>query len=925
VSILTSTFTFLFTDIEGSTRLWELYPETMNPALARHDAILRQSIEDHQGLIVKTTGDGCHAVFETAAGAIAAALDAQRALSADPWKEIHPQALRVRMGVHTGEAEKRAGDYYGPALNRAARLMSIGHGGQVLISASAAELARDILPFGMTLLDLGEHRLKDLVRPEHIFQLVHPDLPASFPPIKSLDAFPNNLPIQITSFIGREGEIDESKRLLSTARLVTFTGSGGTGKTRLAQQVAAEALPMFTDGVWLVELAPLTDPDLVLQTVAGVLEMRAVQGIPLLDLVTDYLRGKSLLLILDNCEHLIGTCAELADHLLRACPALKILASSREGLGIAGEVTYHVPSLSLPDPANLTPDRLLMSEAVQLFLERAGAVNPHFSLTEANAPAIAQICRRLDGIPLALELAAARLKLFSAEQIASRLNDRFRLLTGGSRTALPRQQTLRALIDWSYDLLSEPERALLRQLSVFVGGWAFDAADAVCSDLDVLSLLEMLVNKSLVVMEEDKGQARYNMLETIRQYARDKLIEAGEAANMRDRHLDYFLQYLEEAETGLRGGEAFEWFDLLEADYDNIRAATEWGQEQRPVDALLLVGNIIFYWTFRADDRVQALHWLNELLTNVRKGLPVEGSSSKRVLSAVARGQITAGLLLMGLGDYPAATAAFEDAIALERELGDRFWLGFALGMRASQAISMGDVTGARAAAEESLALMHDLDDKRWLLLSMPILAGIEYRQGNKTKADKLRLEISQVLDKVDHPLFMPSFLGLGLQARIEARFEDAQAYFHKGLEIAQRLRSKLFVVVMESELAHVARERGDLQGAKDAYRRLIWKWKDFGQNAAVAHQLECFAFIARHEGEAERAARLLGAAEALRDAIGVPMLSDERIGYEQETASLRDQMDAGAFATIWTEGRAMDLERAISYAVSTTQLETAA
>ena len=916
-SVPTSTYTFLFTDIEGSTRLWELYPEAMKPALARHDAILRQSIEAHQGQVVKTTGDGCHAVFETAAGAIGTALDAQRALSSDPWNEIHPQALRVRMGVHTGEAEKRAGDYYGPALNRAARLMSIGHGGQVLLSASTAELARDILPAGTTLLDLGGHRLKDLIRPEHIFQLVYSELPASFPPLRSLDAYPNNLPIQITSFIGREREIDEAKRLLTTARLVTFTGSGGTGKTRLAQQVAAEALSMFTDGVWLVELAPLTDPNLVLQTVAGVLELRTVQGSPLLDLVTDYLRGKSLLLILDNCEHLIGACAELADHLLHACPAVKILASSREGLGIAGEVTYHVPSLSLPDQANPTPDRLLKSEAAQLFLERASAVNPHFSLTEANAQAVSQICRRLDGIPLALELAAARLKLFTADQIASRLNDRFRLLTGGSRTALPRQQTLRALIDWSYDLLSEPEHVLLRQLSVFVGGWTFEAADAVCLDLDVLSLLEMLVNKSLVVMEENQGQARYNMLETIRQYARDKLIEAGEAASLRDRHLDYFLQFLEEAETGLRSGEAFKWFDRLEADYDNIRAATEWGQEQRPLDTLLLVGNIIFYWTFRADDRLQALHWLNELITKVKNGLPLDGTIPQRVMSAVARGQIIAGLLLMGLGDTPAASVALEDAIALERELGNRFWLGFALGMRASQAITVGDVAVAQAAAEESLALMRELEDKRWLLVSMPVLAGIEYRLGNEAKADQLRQEISRVLDKVDHPLFMPSFLGLGLQARIERRFADAQAYFRKGFEIAQRLRSKLFVVVMESELAHVARESGDLQGAKDAYRRLIWKWKDFGQNAAVAHQLECFAFIARQEGEAERAVRLLGAAEALREAIRVPMRSDERIEYEKERASLRDQMDAAAFTAAWAEGRDIDLEQAISFAVT--------
>ncbi|OGO38370.1 MAG: hypothetical protein A2W35_03935 [Chloroflexi bacterium RBG_16_57_11] len=910
-----STVTFLFTDIEGSTRLWEQYPEAMKPVLARHDLMLRQAVESNRGHIVKTTGDGCHAAFETAAGAVVAALAGQQALMADPWIEIQPQTLRVRMGVHTGEAEARSGDYYGSAVNRAARLMSISHGTQVLVSNSTAELVRDGLPTGTSLLDLGEHRLKDLIRPEHVFQLVHPALPSAFPQLKSLDAYPNNLPIQLTSFIGREREIGETKRLLSTARLVTLTGSGGTGKTRLALQVAADELPDFLDGVWLVELAPLSEAEMVLPALASALELGDMPGVLLLDLVTSYLHHRRLLLVLDNCEHLIDACAQLADHLLRLCPSVKILASSREGLGIAGEVTYHVPSLSLPTVDDLTPEALSSSEAAQLFVERATAVNPHFTLTAGNLAAIAQVCRRLDGIPLALELSAARIKLFTVEQIAARLDDRFRLLTGGSRTALPRQQTLRAMIDWSYDLLTEPERLLLRRLSVFVGGWTFEAADAVCSDLDVLTLLEQLVNKSLVGMEEFQDQARYALLETIRQYARDKLIESGETAAMRDRHFDYFLQITGQAAPGLLGSQAFEWFDRLAADYDNLRAAIEWGQEGRPEDTLLLAGNIIFFWVFRADDRLQAFTWLKDLLLRVEEQ-PTERPGSRRRLRARARGRIAISQLLLSQGDTPAATESFKVAIALERELGQELWLAIALGMAASLAIINGDLEGARQAAEESLSLS-GVYDRRWLLISLPILMWIEHRLGNQARADQLRQEIRRCLEQVDHPMFMPIFLSLGIEARYQGRSEDARMYFREGLKIAQRLKSRSFVAAMESELAHLARGKGDLQQSKEAYRKLIYTWRELGQIAAVANILECFGYIAHREGEMERAVRLLGAAEKLRENIRVPMRDAERLEYDATVASLRGQLDAAAFDSAWAEGRAMDLERAIRYATT--------
>ena len=451
----TGTITFLFTDIEGSTKLWQDQPQAMQSALARHDALLRQAVELHDGFLIKTTGDGVYAAFATASDALAAALAAQCALQTELWDLTAP--ISVRMGLHTGSAEEREGDYYGAVINRVARLMAVGHGGQTLLSDVTQALTRDLLPPAASLLALGEHRLKDLSRPEPVFQLLHPSLPANFPPLRSLNnpGLPNNLPQQMNSFIGREKEMAEIKALLAKTHLLTLTGIGGSGKTRLSLQAAADLLDGEGDGVWLVELAALADPALVPQTVAQVLGVKEEAGQPIQRTLAEALKPKRLLLILDNCEHLISACASLAADLLRSCPGLHILASSREPLNVVGEQTYRVPSLSLPDPRRArTVESLSQYEAVRLFIERAQAVQPTFTVTDQNAPAVGQVCFQLDGIPLAIELAAARIRSLSVEEVNARLDDRFRLLTGGSRTALPRQKTLRALVDWSYGLLT---------------------------------------------------------------------------------------------------------------------------------------------------------------------------------------------------------------------------------------------------------------------------------------------------------------------------------------------------------------------------------------------------------------------------------------------------------------------------------------
>jgi predicted ATPase/class 3 adenylate cyclase len=665
-SLPSGTITFLFSDIEGSTQKWEHSPELMRPAFSRQELIMRAAMQAHGGYVYKMIGDAFQVAFAAAPPAVEAALEAQRALQAEAWGEIGP--IRVRMALHTGITEERGDDYVGPLLNRVARLMSAGHGGQVLLTQATCDLVRDKLPEGASLRDMGERRLKDLVRPEHVYELVSADLPADFPPLKTLDAYPHNLPIQLTSFIGREKEIGELEKALSEHRLVTLTGSGGTGKTRLSLQVAAQVMDAHPDGVWFLELAPLTDPGLVPSSLAGLLGLRetAETKQPINELLSGYLRNRKALLVFDNCEHLIEACAKLADLLLRSCQEVTILATSREALGLPGELAWPVPSLSLPDMKQL-PDieQLSQYESVRLFSDRAVLVQPHFALTKDNALAVAQTCYRLDGIPLAIELAAARVKMISVEQIASRLDDRFRLLTGGSRTALPRQQTLRATIDWSYNLLSDPEKLLFRRLAVFMGGWTLELAEQVCSDggiepLEVLDLLGRLVDKSLVAVIDGKSGARYRILETVRQYAREKLFETDEAAHIRDQHLKAFLDLAEQAEPEIRSANQLSWLDRLDEEIDNLREALEWSSDREPEACLRLASALWRFWSIRAY-RDEARDWLPRALSSM------PGPSTVHRARALGR----AAQIMSNLGHDDSARALANEGLALGTELGD--------------------------------------------------------------------------------------------------------------------------------------------------------------------------------------------------------------------------------------------------------------
>jgi predicted ATPase/class 3 adenylate cyclase len=575
----TGTVTFLFTDLEGSTRLWEQHPAVMKGALARHDEILRGAVEAQGGHVVKTTGDGIHAVFGAAEDAIEAAVAAQRRLGAASWDATGP--LRVRMGLHTGSAELRGRDYYGSALNRAARLMAVAHPGQVVCSQTTADLVHDSLPLSVGLRELGRHQLRDLARPENVYQLTHPELAVEFPPLRSVDAFPGNLPVQVTSLVGRGEEIAAIGRTLGEERLVTLTGVGGVGKTRLAVQSAAEVLPSYVDGAWFCELAAAGDPEAMVQVIAAALGVHPDSTVRLEVRVREWLGTRRLLLVLDNCEHLLGAASRFADQVLRACPHVRLLATSREPLDIAGERVMRVRSLMVPDPG-VEPDPVSETDAMRLFAERAGSAEPDFRMTPGSRRAVAEVCRRLDGIPLAIELAAARVVSMSAEEILERLDERFRLLTGGRRTAVERHQTLRATVDWSYSLLKPEEQVVFDRLGVFPGSFDATAAEAVASGdgvegWGVLDALTGLVHKSMATTISGEGVTRYQLLETMRQYAREHLDQAGDADRRRRAHAAYYSRFAERvADAFVTGRDTGLMWSRYQLELDNYRAAVTW-------------------------------------------------------------------------------------------------------------------------------------------------------------------------------------------------------------------------------------------------------------------------------------------------------------------------------------------------------------
>jgi len=865
------TVTFLCTDVEASTALLQsLGDRRYADVLAEHRRLLREAFAAGRGREVDTQGDAFLVVFARASDAVAAARTAQLALLRHPWPE--GASPRVRIGLHTGEPVQGTEGYVGLDVHRAARICSAGHGGQILVSEPTRALVAEAPPDGMSFQELGEHRLKDLAEPMRLFQVVAAELPLAFPPLNTLDDRPNNLPAELTTFIGRDREIAEVKGLFPAARLVTLTGFAGVGKTRLALRAAADLLPDYPHGAWLAELAPLTDGALVAKAVAAAFGLREQSG-GLTEALTAFLRSKTALLVLDNCEHLIAACAGLAETLLRTCPDLRLLATSREPLGILGEVVWRVPALSIPSLKELPPiEELSRYEAVLLFTDRAALSRPGFRLTSSNAAAVVQVTRRLDGIPLAIELAAARVKTLPAETIAAKLDDRFRLLTGGARTALPHRQTMRAALDWSYDLLAEPERVVLRRLSVFAGGFSAEAAEQVCGDdaegADILDRLTSLVDKSLVVFDERVEPARYGLLESVRQYAGEKLERAGEAAAVRRRHCDWCLGFAERAAAAMSGPEAKAWMARFDAEHDNFRSALEWSSaDPGGADAALrLAGRLSGFWNFRG-------HW-HEGRGWLERALARSDEAPREVLPAALQG---ATYFAFEQHDYKRATELGEWGVAVCRDVGDRpnmcrllRWLGVT-------ALRQRDTARGTALLEEGLGIAREMNDPWQTSATLAQLGIVARRQGEYDRAVVLHEECL-ALAKTAGDGFLIAFnlRNLGYDALEQHDQDRAQAYFADGLTLS---------------------------------RDLNHRW-------VIGECLEGLGVVARNQGQYDRAARLLGAAGAVLDPIGNTRQPEEQAALEERTAATRLSLGDAAFDEAWTHGQAMTLEQAVEYAL---------
>lgn len=908
------TVTFLFTDIEGSTQRWDRDRHAMGAALARHDAILRDAIAKHGGFLFKAVGDGFCAAFATAAEAARAALEAQRALHEADFTAVG--GVPVRAALHTGAAEERDGDYFGPAVNRIARLLAIGHGGQILVSRTTADLLQGDLPEASHLRDLGAHRLRDLAHAEHVFQLDVPELPQTFPALRSLGGFPNNLPPQLTSFVGREHEIAEIADLLREHRLVTLVGAGGSGKTRCALAAGADLLERFTDGVWLVELAPISDASLVTACVARALGVRESTDQPLIDTVIAHLDTREALLIVDNCEHVIESACDVVRAILRGCPGVRVLATSRETLNTAGEHSLRLPSLAVPPAAQLTASGVLAYGAVTLFADRALASDASFVLSDEAAPFVAEIARRLDGIPLALELAAARIKVLTPKQLAQRLNERFRVLTGGDRSALPRHQTMRALIDWSYDLLSERERALFRKVSIFAGGFTLESAVAVCGDESsdefvVLDLISSLVDKSLI--QADRDEQRYRLLESTRQYALEKLTEANELAPAASAHAAAFLALAKRLDESYNETPDAAWIALVEPELENWRAALEWALTGR-ADVLLgqrLAAALSRVWAFFVT--VEGRRWLLAAEAAVDAETPadvvalldlvesqIDGilgmhaqsyEAAQRALrryetlgdsGGVAQAQRHAGRSLVFLGRVAEGEPLLRDALARFERVGNRILAGAAMENLAVARNASGDSAGARRLYSDALAVFKQNGAERLAVALATNLAEAEFRDGDAEAALQLVRE-ALASDRLAVVSYRAALLASNTAAYLVAlrRFDEARAAGRDALAKARDLQYSVAVTWALQHLAAVAAMRpGEGATANDSRMR---------------------------------AAKLVGYVDARLGKLGLPREYTEQQEYDAMTLALGAALGPERLVQAGQEGRVWSEERAIA------------
>jgi predicted ATPase/class 3 adenylate cyclase/DNA-binding CsgD family transcriptional regulator len=1005
----TGTVTLVLADVEGSTRLWETQPEQMTAAFARLDHALGDLVSAHGGVrpVEQGEGDSFVVAFARASDAVACALELQRAPLAP---------IRLRIGVHTGEVQLRdEGNYVGPTINRTARIRDLAHGGQTVLSGTTEDLVADVLPADAWLVDLGRHELRGVPRPERVVQLCHPDMRNDFPPLRAPNVVvSHNLPVQLTSFVGREAEMHDARQLLADNRLVTLTGAGGAGKTRLGVEIAVRIAPEFRDGVWYVDLAPITHPGVVPVAVARALGLPDQPGRSTIDTITRFVTDRQMLVVLDNCEHLLDACAALVVALLGGAAELTLLATSREPIGVTGEATWRVPSLSVADAA------------IELFADRARLAQTGFTVTDDNAATVAEICRRLDGMPLAIELAAARVRALSPAQILDGLHDRFRLLTGGARTAVRRQQTLRASVDWSHALLSEPERVLFRRLAVFVGGFGLDAAQAVAGGGDVeryqvLDLLTLLVDKSLVVAENTEGRMRYRLLETVRHYAQEKLAESGEADPVRAHHRDHYTAMAAVLDT-LARTDYEQRLEQAEIEIDNLRAAFGWSRENSDVElALTLASSLTLFWVTRGHIR-EGLAWFDAVLIDddsqhleVAAAVRAQALADRAVLAtwvgadsldqaeqalAIARNLDDPPLLARALtacgfiAGYNAEVSRpyVAEAIGLARAIGDQWRLSQILGWQAYAAIIAGDPIAARAAGQEGRDFAEAIGDRFASRECRLWLGWAQLWQGDPVGAAARFVEVVAEADAAQDLISRALGLaGRGWSLAHRGDTDAARAAANAAIEAGAELGG-LYEGIGYTALAGATLAAGDLAAAQDSIE-MAWqnlslqphtaphtavaracmaqaalagddliaarRWADDAVSVttgfhlsqallmrarvaiaqgelelaecdahdALAHGtgveayllvpdiLECLADLAGRNGSHREAARLFGAAEAMRQRIGAVRFKIDEVAYEASVAALRDAMGEKDFDAAWAEGAALSTEEAIAYA----------
>jgi predicted ATPase/class 3 adenylate cyclase len=865
----TGTVTFLFTDIEGSTRLLQELGDGYRPVQDLHDAILRRAISGAGGTVVRTEGDSFFVAFRTPAAAVRAAVAAQRGLARDGWP--HGRPLRVRMGLHTGEGVRGGDDYLGIDVNRAARIAAASWGGQVLLSEATKVLVEDALPQGVTIRSLGLHRLKDLPHPEHLYDLVITGHAADFPPPRTLEV-PSNLPAQLTSFVGREAEVAAVRTLLAETRLLTLTGPGGTGKTRLALQVAGEVSSEFVDGTFFVDLAPVSDPALVIPTVAATLGVRE-EGWerPVREALGGYLRDRRLLLLLDNFEQVLDAAA-LVPELLARAPSLKIIVTSRAALRVRGEQVVSIPPLEVPDPgARLGLAQVSQVEAVALFAHRAAAADPQFALTEQNAPQVAELVARLDGLPLAVELAASRAGVLTPGAMLERMDHRLPLLMGGPRDLPARQQTLRATIGWSYELLEKDARTLLRRLSVLAGGSTVETAAAVCGPdgdlgIDVLEGLTVLAENSLVhPYSGSDGDPRFGMLQTIREFGLERLEAEDDRTTIERRHAEWFLRLAEHAEPNLRGPQLERWLISLQTEHENLRAALRWAIEADEGEIGLRIVAALWRFWHLAGHLSEGRRWANAVLA-----LP---SAAGRTVTR-ARALAAAGGLAYWQNDVPAVRDAYEEAMAISRELGDEasvaegiYNLAFAYGLVPSKARS-------RTLFLQSREMFERLGNRLGVADTLWALAMLEGLEGDPQSA---------------------------------RRQADESVRLHRELGDAFGLVDAL------QEKGRAALELGELEVARSSFLETLEGLAPIGYRTGVAIALDALAALEISLGHPVRALRLAGAAEALKESAGGQVPPE--FAYPDPRRAARTALPEERIASAWDEGRAMSLDEAVAYA----------